>query len=134
MKKVIVFGTFDIIHPGHLNLFRQAKRHGDHLMVVVARDDNVKRFKGIAPLHDEMKRVEKLKILRIANEIVLGDKRDKYKIIAEHKPDVVCIGYDQYYNEEELKAAIDENELKTKIVKLDRYKDHRYKSSKLKGQ
>ena len=43
MKKVIVFGTFDILHQGHLDFFRQAKQYGDYLIVAVAHDENVKK-------------------------------------------------------------------------------------------
>ena len=49
MRKIIVFGTFDILHKGHLNLFKQAKQHGDYLMAVIARDKNVKKAKGKFP-------------------------------------------------------------------------------------
>ena len=41
-KKVICFGTFDILHLGHVNFFKQAKSLGDELVVVIARDVNVK--------------------------------------------------------------------------------------------
>ncbi|HLC71304.1 MAG TPA: adenylyltransferase/cytidyltransferase family protein, partial [Candidatus Nanoarchaeia archaeon] len=38
MKTVMCFGTFDILHPGHLHYLQQAKKYGDYLMVVIARD------------------------------------------------------------------------------------------------
>jgi len=38
MKKVICFGTFDLLHLGHLNYFQQAKKQGDYLIVVIATD------------------------------------------------------------------------------------------------
>ena len=43
MKRVLIFGTFDGIHEGHLNLFKQAKKYGDYLIVVVGRDENIKK-------------------------------------------------------------------------------------------
>ena len=45
MKKVMVFGTFDGLHEGHLDFFRQAREYGDYLIVAVARDVNVKKIK-----------------------------------------------------------------------------------------
>ena len=41
----MLFGTFDGLHEGHFDLFRQAKKYGDYLVVVVARDVNVKKIK-----------------------------------------------------------------------------------------
>ena len=49
MKKVLIAGTFDIIHPGHINLIKQAKEFGDFLVVVIARDKNVIKAKGKQP-------------------------------------------------------------------------------------
>ncbi|MBU0625913.1 adenylyltransferase/cytidyltransferase family protein [Patescibacteria group bacterium] len=44
-KKVMLFGTFDILHPGHEYVFSQAKNYGDCVMVVLARDVTVKKVK-----------------------------------------------------------------------------------------
>ncbi|HEY4500387.1 MAG TPA: adenylyltransferase/cytidyltransferase family protein, partial [Candidatus Paceibacterota bacterium] len=46
MKRVMVFGTFDILHPGHLYFLRAAKKLGDYLIVSLARDVNVRKIKG----------------------------------------------------------------------------------------
>lgn len=43
MKKVLIFGSFDSLHKGHLNLFKQARKHGDKLIAVVARDETIKK-------------------------------------------------------------------------------------------
>jgi cytidyltransferase-like protein len=56
MKKVMVFGTFDGLHPGHESLFAQAREHGDWVIVVVARDRTVQEVKGRLPLRDEADR------------------------------------------------------------------------------
>ena len=60
-KKVLVFGTFDGIHKGHLSFLNQAKEHGDYLTVVVAKDSNVKKLKGHKPLNNEKQRKAKIK-------------------------------------------------------------------------
>ncbi|MCX6707322.1 MAG: adenylyltransferase/cytidyltransferase family protein, partial [Candidatus Woesearchaeota archaeon] len=63
-KTVLVFGTFDILHPGHLNFFDQARKaggEGSKLVVVVARDFNSKKAKGIFPLNNERARLDAVK-------------------------------------------------------------------------
>ncbi|MGD1075360.1 MAG: adenylyltransferase/cytidyltransferase family protein, partial [Thermodesulfovibrionales bacterium] len=47
--RVVCAGTFDHLHPGHLNFLEQASALGNELIVIVARDETVKRIKGIAP-------------------------------------------------------------------------------------
>ena len=47
MKKVMCSGTFDGLHPGHFNFFKQAKSKGDYLTVIVARDENVEKIRNI---------------------------------------------------------------------------------------
>lgn len=45
MKKVMTFGTFDVFHPGHLYYLREAKKLGNYLVTVVARDETVLNIK-----------------------------------------------------------------------------------------
>ena len=126
MKKVIVFGTFDLFHEGHKNFFAQAKKHGDRLIVVVARDKTVKLVKGELPINKEKVRQENVIKENIADEVILGGLKDKYEVIKKMEPDVICIGYDQKKFIEGLKK------IKLKIVKLKSYKPSIYKSSILK--
>ncbi|MCH9030625.1 MAG: adenylyltransferase/cytidyltransferase family protein [Bacteroidetes bacterium] len=55
-RVVMIFGTFDILHKGHLNLFDQAKKHGDFLIAVIARDKTVVKVKDREPKHNEKER------------------------------------------------------------------------------
>ena len=57
MKAVMVFGTFDILHPGHINFFKQAKKYGN-LIAVIARDRTVKQVKGRLPKYSEKQRLK----------------------------------------------------------------------------
>lgn len=132
MKKVMVFGTFDVLHKGHLNFFKQAKKYGDYLIVAVARDDIVKKVKGKKPKHNEKQRLNKIQKLDIVDKAVLGMKKDKYKNIEKYKPDIICLGYDQTAFTDKLKQELKKRKLKTKIIRLKPYKPHKYKSSKLK--
>ncbi|MDD5290535.1 MAG: adenylyltransferase/cytidyltransferase family protein [Patescibacteria group bacterium] len=126
MGKVMCFGTFDNLHPGHLSYLSQARGYGDYLIVVVARDANVDKLKGKLPRQKEKSRLEKIKNISFVNKAVLGQLRDKFKVIKKFRPSVICLGYDQ---------AVDIRELKKifpgKIIRLKPYKEYIYKSSKL---
>jgi len=129
--KVMVFGTFDIIHPGHLNFFRQAKKLGTKLFVLVARDTNVVKQKGEKPKFDENKRLEKVKQLSIVDHAILGDDKDPYLIIEKINPDIICLGYDQDGFSGKLKPELEKRNLKAKVIRLKPYRHGQYKSSKL---
>jgi len=132
MKKVLIFGTFDILHPGHLNLFKQAKRFGDHLTVIVARDKTIKKVKGRLPRIREKERLKHVKDSSAVDKAMLGNQGNKYNIIKKISPDVICLGYDQTSFTDDLKQRLEKMKIKAKIVRLKPYKEHRYKSSKLK--
>ena len=127
MKKVMLFGTFNEIHPGHLNLFRQASKFGDKLIVVLARAETVKRLKNYHPLAEAEREEELLKIPYV-NKVILGDFVDRFKAIKDEKPDVICLGYDQSFFVDELEAFIEDNALDIIIIRLDPYKPEKYKS------
>lgn len=130
-KKVMIFGTFDILHPGHLDFFKQAKKKGDFLIAVVARDINVEKIKGSKPKNSEKKRLGQVSEAGLVDQAVLGDKKDRYKIIKRFKPDVICLGYDQKVNLKKLKPKLREFNLKTKTCRLKAFKPSFYKSSKI---
>ena len=131
MKKVMVFGTFDIVHLGHLNLFKQAKKLGNYLVVVVGRDITSKKIKQITLVHNEKERLEFLKNIKLVDQAVLGNKIDYYKIIKTEKPDVIALGYDQQNFIDKLEEKIKEFRLNTKVVRLKSYKPEKHKSGKI---
>lgn len=133
MKKILVFGTFDLLHKGHLNFFEQARKYGDYLIAVIGRDKVVKELKGKKPRNNEMKRLNKIKKLKIVNSAFLGYTRDKYKIIEKIKPSVICLGYDQNSFTKDLRKELKNRKIKAKIIRLKPYKKHIYKSSKLRS-
>lgn len=127
----MVFGTFDSLHSGHLNLFAQAKQYGDYLIVVVARDINVKKIKGRYPQLSEGKRQKIVQKIKTVNKAVLGYKKNRFKIIKELKPDVICLGYDQGIQVAELKNKLTKLNTKVKIYRLRSLRPEKYKSSLL---
>ena len=126
MTKIIVFGSFDPLHEGHRNFFKQAKKHGDHLTVVVARDENIIKLKSHKPRFDEEARLAAIKKLTEVDKAILGDRVGEYKILDKEKPDIIAIGYDQKIPPE-LKSRLK----KYKIITLKPYKPKIFKSSKI---
>ena len=127
-KTVMVFGTFDVIHPGHLHFFQQAAKYGDKLIVVVARDVNVFRHKNKNPYNDEKKRLKNIEKIDYINKAILGDKEQKIKPIITYKPSTICLGYDQ---RPDTKLLNEIENLGIAINRLRPYKSHLYKSSKI---
>lgn len=128
MKKVIVFGTFDIVHPGHLHMLKEAKEYGDFLIAVVARDLVVCKIKGKEPKNNESIRLDYIQKLGIADKVRLGCLDDHYQAIAEEEPDIIALGYDQKAFVDNLSDAIHDH---VKIVRLSPYLPELYKSSKI---
>ena len=126
----MAFGSFDILHEGHKHYLKEAKSYGDYLIAVVARDENILKFKGRKPKHDENYRLGEVKKLGFVDEAVLGDKEDVFEVLEKFKPDIICLGYDQKSGnlEEELKKR----GLKADIVRAKPFEPEIYKSSKLK--
>lgn len=128
-RKVMIFGTFDLLHAGHEDMFKQARILGDYILAVIARDETVKKIKGEHPYHNERQRVKNLKNANLADKVVLGNLGDKYDIIKKNRPDVIALGYDQFAFTYQLeKFLIDEN-MNTQIERLKAYKPDMYKSS-----
>lgn len=135
LKKVLVFGSFDVLHKGHEYFFKKARELGDGLIVVIARDDTILKVKGRMPLHGEKERLRHVHELGIANKVMLGYKGDKFKIIERVKPSVIALGYDQVSFDSDLKKELFDRGLGgIKIVRLRGFKPEKYKSSLLKRE
>lgn len=78
MKKVIVNGTFDVIHPGHLALLNYAKSLGDFLIVAIDADTRVKELKGPKrPINNQEERKVLLENLRAVDQVVIFNSSDE---------------------------------------------------------
>ena len=105
-KTVVIFGVFDGIHEGHLSFIKDAKKEGNHLVAIVARDEMVKELKGKLPKYNEVDRINSLLEVPDVDLVLLGDpNKETYNTLKEVTPDVVYLGYDQ-------------NELKENIEKV----------------
>lgn len=137
MTKVMTFGTFDILHPGHVYYLKKAKALGDKLIVVVARDKSIKIIKGRKPIFKDKERLLIIKALRFVDIAVLGNKiankTDAYGIIKEYRPQIVALGHDQWPDAAALRRWLLANRLKAKVVRIGSKSSMRsYKSSKIK--
>ena len=132
--RVLVFGSFDLLHPGHHYLFESAKKLGDELFVVVARDSTINKVKGHDPKFNENERVRHVKEVSFVDDAFLGSKGDKFDIIEKINPDIIALGYDQDSFTGELDGELKKRKLDVKIVRLKAFKPEIFKSSKLKNK
>jgi len=124
-KRVVCAGTFDHLHPGHIAFFRQAKDLGDELIVIVARDENVQKIKGLRPEPEDFRK-DNVEKTGIPDQVVLGNlQQDPLSILRELSPDVVALGYDQRVSEAEIKSVLPDCE----VVRLKPFHPDLFKSS-----
>ena len=131
----MVFGTFDRLHHGHLSFLKQAKRHGDELIVAVANDRIVQMLKNKKPLHSSEKRRRAVAKIDVITKAVMGDDTlGTYSIVKKHKPDVICLGYDQDDLKKDLEEKIQRGILpKISLITLKAHFPEKFKSSILRN-
>ena len=95
MKKVITYGTYDLLHEGHINLLLKAKALGDYLIVGVT-NDNFDRERGKLNVRNNvLERVEAVRALNIADQIILEDYvGQKIDDIQKYGVDIFTVGSD----------------------------------------
>ncbi|MEF8848294.1 MAG: adenylyltransferase/cytidyltransferase family protein [Candidatus Thermoplasmatota archaeon] len=120
MVKVMATGTFDLLHLGHIYYLKEAKKLGDQLIVIVARDSTVKKLKH-EPINPEKIRLNLIKELQVVDQAYLGNENDRYKIVEKIKPDVIAIGYDQIHNEKEIESQLKKRNIDAKVKRLKEY-------------
>lgn len=125
LTRVMGFGTFDGIHPGHRAFLRQLRDLGGELVVVVARDQNVAKLKGRLPERNEEARRQELEATGLTDQVILGHPTDFYQCLLDHQPKVIGLGYDQKANTAEIQKRLPE----VKIMRLKAFQPTRYKSS-----
>ena len=115
--RVLATGTFDIIHPGHIFFLEKARSLGDELWVIVARDSNVARHKN-TPVIPHEQRLAVVRALKIVDHAVLGDEHDMLAPVERIQPDIVALGHDQYFDEEELQQQLENRGIKARVVRI----------------
>lgn len=94
MKKVITYGTFDLIHMGHINILRRAKEMGDYLIVAISTDEfNTLKHKQAYYSYEQRKQI--LEAIRYVDEVIPENTWDqKVQDVKEHDIDIFVMGHD----------------------------------------
>jgi D-beta-D-heptose 7-phosphate kinase/D-beta-D-heptose 1-phosphate adenosyltransferase len=102
MTTVMVNGTFDILHPGHIALLNTARSYGDWLVVAIDTDRRVQELKGIdRPINNQNDRKIMLSNLKAVDFVVTFDsEKELINLINLYKPDVYVKGSDWKHDKE----------------------------------
>ncbi|MCC6047461.1 MAG: cytidylyltransferase family protein [Desulfurococcaceae archaeon] len=130
VRKVLAAGSFDLVHPGHIYFLSEAQRLG-LLYVVVARDTSIQQIKGRPPVLNEVDRLTLVSSLKPVYRALLGDSHDFLRPVVEVKPDVIVLGPDQPFDEEELRRKLESRGLPgVEVIRL-RYRLNNYSSTNI---
>src|SRR5674536_230623 len=115
MTRVLATGTFDILHPGHILYLRKAKELGDELFVIVSRDSMIQhKSKPILP---EQQRLQVVEALEMVDHAELGSERDIFEPLTLIKPDIIALGFDQYFDENKLQEDLEKRHIPSKVIR-----------------
>jgi FAD synthetase len=117
LVKVLATGTFDLLHPGHIHYLSEAKKLGDKLYVIVARESMI-RHKPKPIIPDEQ-RLEMVSSLKIVDKALLGSESDIFDPIMQIKPDIIALGYDQGFDARHLEKELRSRGFDCKVVRIE---------------
>ena len=132
-RTVMVFGVFDILHPGHVRFLEDAKSHGDVLVVVVTPDAKAEQEKGRRPLLRLDDRIRMLGALRVVDRAIPGDEGDHWSVVTTERPHVICVGHDQRADHPSFLEQIDGLPTPPSIVRLAAEDPDRNASSRIRS-
>jgi len=133
MKKVLVGGSFDMLHPGHIELFEKAKSYGDYLVVMLTSDDRIRSKKHKAlPIYDQESRKRIIESLKVVDEAIIINEESNINIAMKAlrliRPDIYIrtSEVDQKTLYEQLEIC---KELHIELILIDRQPGSKYRSS-----
>ena len=128
--KIMVFGTFDGLHKGHIHFFNQAKNivKNSFLIVSIARDKNVLKIKGKLPFLNEIDRMNLVEECNLVDKIVLSGLKNHIPHIVKENPKIIALGYDQKFYVKNLKKDLKNKGILVKIIRLKPYKKNLFKN------
>ena len=92
-KIVLCHGVFDLVHLGHIEHFKSAKKFGDYLIVSLTKDKFIKKGPG-RPLFNELQRMEYLNNIKIVDQVIISNSESSIDVINLIKPDFYIKGPD----------------------------------------
>lgn len=129
MTRVVATGTFDILHPGHVVYLCEARKLGDELWVIVARESTIRHKRK--PLIPEEQRLFMVRSLRCVDHAVLGDEHDMFRPILDIRPDIIVLGFNQHWDEGELETLLAERGIGAKVVRIQAAETSPFASSRI---
>ena len=89
-------GTFDILHPGHIELFKVGKSLGDKLIVATDTDEKIRQDKGASkPVNNLCDRISMLQAIKYIDEVLyFGNRKELEGLIELYSPDILLLGDD----------------------------------------
>lgn len=117
MVRVMATGVFDLLHPGHLFFLEEARKLGDELVVVVARDQTARRLKHEPYLPEQLRR-EMVAALKPVDRAILGSATDIYSTVIEVRPDLIALGFDQVFDEREVERECARRGVPVRLVRI----------------
>lgn len=125
--RVLLFGTFDHLHPGHEFILAEAMKRGD-VTVIIARDANVLRIKGKPADQSADVRAQAIRTKFPKITVMPGDPDDFLAPVRSIHPDLILLGYDQ-----QLPPGVTETDFPCPVERLPAYRPEEFKSSLRKG-
>ena len=129
--RVLVFGTFDVLHPGHVRFLREASTYGP-VTVALTPDKLCQRYKGHRPVNPYATRAERLSRLRYVAVVVPADEASgTFAVVGATRPTTVVLGYDQLELGKLLAERLAYLLSRPHLVTLPAYRSSTYQSSRL---
>jgi FAD synthetase len=118
--RVMATGVFDLLHPGHVYFLTEARKLGDELVVVVARDKTARRLKHEPYVAEHIRR-EMVEALKPVDRAVLGSSTDIYDTVLSERPAIIALGYNQIWNEGEVERECARRGVPVKMARIGAY-------------